>query len=54
MLFDGVLFIANLSELLNRYPDLSEDEFAAKCPYCRKNCNCKGCLRMQGVEEVHA
>ncbi|CAL4926134.1 unnamed protein product [Urochloa decumbens] len=33
------------------YPDLSEDEFAAKCPYCRKNCNCKGCLRMRGVEE---
>ncbi|CAL4934651.1 unnamed protein product [Urochloa decumbens] len=33
------------------YPGLSEDEFAAKCPYCRKNCNCKGCLRMRGVEE---
>ncbi|KAG8076505.1 hypothetical protein GUJ93_ZPchr0006g44030 [Zizania palustris] len=33
------------------YPDLPEDEFAAKCPYCRKNCNCKACLRMRGVEE---
>ncbi|PNT64314.1 lysine-specific demethylase JMJ25 isoform X3 [Brachypodium distachyon] len=33
------------------YPDLTEDEFAAKCPYCRKNCNCKSCLRMRGVEE---
>ncbi|CAN6287576.1 unnamed protein product [Urochloa humidicola] len=33
------------------YPGLSEAEFAAKCPYCRKNCNCKGCLRMRGVEE---
>ncbi|KAJ1294642.1 hypothetical protein BS78_01G161000 [Paspalum vaginatum] len=33
------------------YPDLSEDEFAAKCPFCRMNCNCKGCLRMQGVKE---
>ncbi|TVU46240.1 hypothetical protein EJB05_05765, partial [Eragrostis curvula] len=33
------------------YPDLSEDEFAAKCPYCRKNCNCKLCLRMRGVKE---
>ncbi|XP_039819572.1 lysine-specific demethylase JMJ25-like isoform X2 [Panicum virgatum] len=32
------------------YPDMSEDEFNAKCPYCRKNCNCKGCLRMRGVE----
>lgn len=33
------------------YPDLPEDEFAAKCPYCRNNCNCKACLRMRGVEE---
>ncbi|CAL4934684.1 unnamed protein product [Urochloa decumbens] len=35
------------------YPDLSEDEFAVKCPYCRKNCNCKACLRMlRGVAEA--
>ncbi|XP_008677147.1 lysine-specific demethylase JMJ25 isoform X2 [Zea mays] len=33
------------------YPNLPEDEFAVKCPYCRKNCNCKACLRMRGVEE---
>ncbi|CAL4886134.1 unnamed protein product [Urochloa decumbens] len=33
------------------YPNLPEDEFAAKCPYCRKNCNCKACLRMRRVEE---
>uniref|UniRef100_A0A0E0K787 JmjC domain-containing protein n=1 Tax=Oryza punctata TaxID=4537 RepID=A0A0E0K787_ORYPU len=33
------------------YPDLPENEFAAKCPYCRMNCNCKACLRMRGVEE---
>ncbi|KAF0934559.1 hypothetical protein E2562_025654 [Oryza meyeriana var. granulata] len=33
------------------YPDFPENEFAAKCPYCRKNCNCKACLRMRGVEE---
>lgn len=33
------------------YPDLSEDEFAAECPFCRMNCNCKGCLRMHGVKE---
>uniref|UniRef100_A0A0D9Z979 JmjC domain-containing protein n=1 Tax=Oryza glumipatula TaxID=40148 RepID=A0A0D9Z979_9ORYZ len=32
------------------YPGLSEVDFAAKCPYCRKNCNCKACLRMIGVE----
>ncbi|CAN6317656.1 unnamed protein product [Urochloa humidicola] len=35
------------------YPDFSEAEFAAKCPYCRQNCNCKACLRMlRGFEEV--
>ncbi|CAL4917856.1 unnamed protein product [Urochloa decumbens] len=35
------------------YPDLSEGDFAAKCPYCRQNCNCKACLRMlRGVEEA--
>ncbi|KAG2655162.1 hypothetical protein PVAP13_1NG547800 [Panicum virgatum] len=33
------------------YPNLPEEEFAVKCPYCRKNCNCKACLRMRGVEE---
>ncbi|KAL6635414.1 hypothetical protein ACP70R_028085 [Stipagrostis hirtigluma subsp. patula] len=33
------------------YPDLGEDDFATKCPYCRNNCNCKACLRMIGVEE---
>lgn len=31
---------------------MSEVDFAAKCPYCRKNCNCKACLRMIGVEKV--
>ncbi|KAK3159548.1 hypothetical protein QOZ80_2AG0151450 [Eleusine coracana subsp. coracana] len=33
------------------YPYLPEDEFAQKCPYCRKNCNCKACLRKRGVKE---
>ncbi|XP_072966548.1 lysine-specific demethylase JMJ29-like isoform X2 [Typha angustifolia] len=33
------------------YPHLQEDEFAEKCPVCRKNCNCKGCLRMRGLPE---
>ncbi|KAJ1281729.1 hypothetical protein BS78_04G328200 [Paspalum vaginatum] len=33
------------------YPNLPEDEFAAKCPFCRNNCNCKACLRMRGVKE---
>ncbi|XP_012699751.1 lysine-specific demethylase JMJ25, partial [Setaria italica] len=27
------------------YPHLSEDDFATNCPVCRKNCNCKACLR---------
>ncbi|KAE8803556.1 Lysine-specific demethylase 3B [Hordeum vulgare] len=34
------------------YPNLTEDGLAAKCPYCRKNCNCKACLRMKGIEEA--
>ncbi|KAJ3691451.1 hypothetical protein LUZ61_020615 [Rhynchospora tenuis] len=33
------------------YPQISKKEFAAKCPVCRKNCNCKACLRMEGVAE---
>ncbi|XP_073012145.1 lysine-specific demethylase JMJ29-like isoform X1 [Typha latifolia] len=33
------------------YPQLSEDEFAAKCPVCCTNCNCKACLRMIGFPE---
>ncbi|XP_040377787.1 lysine-specific demethylase JMJ25-like isoform X2 [Oryza brachyantha] len=33
------------------YPSLSKVDFAAKCPYCRKNCNCKACLRMIRVEK---
>nr|CAB3448521.1 unnamed protein product [Digitaria exilis] len=27
------------------YPHLSEDDFEKNCPVCRKNCNCKACLR---------
>ncbi|KAL9691700.1 hypothetical protein QQ045_012126 [Rhodiola kirilowii] len=35
------------------YPHLSEDEIAGVCPFCRKNCNCKACLRFDKViEEV--
>lgn len=29
----------------NRYPNLSEDDFVNKCPFCRNICNCKACLR---------
>ncbi|GJN38360.1 hypothetical protein PR202_gb27396 [Eleusine coracana subsp. coracana] len=35
-----------------KYPDLSEDEFAAKCPYCCKSCNCKLCLQKDKVKEI--
>ncbi|OAY75171.1 Lysine-specific demethylase JMJ25 [Ananas comosus] len=31
------------------YPHLTEEEFAKKCPFCCKNCNCKACLRMRGL-----
>ncbi|CAI9267741.1 unnamed protein product [Lactuca saligna] len=27
------------------YPKISEEEFIKACPFCRKNCNCKACLR---------
>lgn len=32
---------------------MSEEEFAAKCPVCRNNCNCKSCLRMKGPHKVY-
>eukprot|EP00250_Pteridium_aquilinum_P020467 c24825_g1_i1 orf=179-5329(+) len=28
------------------YPTLTKKEFEEACPVCRKNCNCKACLRM--------
>ncbi|KAJ0037921.1 hypothetical protein Pint_23206 [Pistacia integerrima] len=31
------------------YPKMSEDEIASSCPVCLGNCNCKTCLRMEGV-----
>ncbi|KAK9748015.1 hypothetical protein RND81_02G029800 [Saponaria officinalis] len=31
------------------YPDKSEEYFAEACPVCRGNCNCKACLRLEGV-----
>ncbi|CAM8926143.1 unnamed protein product [Rhodiola kirilowii] len=35
------------------YPHLSEDEIAGVCPFCRKNCNCKACLRFdKAIEEL--
>ena len=37
---------------LNRYPNLSEDDFVNKCPFCRNICNCKACLRMKVPKEA--
>ncbi|VFQ63579.1 unnamed protein product [Cuscuta campestris] len=30
------------------YPGMPEEAFAEKCPVCRRNCNCKACLRLDG------
>ncbi|XP_027180153.1 lysine-specific demethylase JMJ25-like isoform X1 [Coffea eugenioides] len=29
------------------YPGVQKEAFAESCPVCRKNCNCKACLRME-------
>lgn len=31
---------------------MSEDEIANCCPVCCGNCNCKACLRMEGLPAV--
>ncbi|PKA67037.1 Ribonuclease E/G-like protein, chloroplastic [Apostasia shenzhenica] len=45
----GKLFLCYLISF--RYPQLTPDDFAEKCPVCRFNCNCKACLRMRGIKE---
>lgn len=35
--------------ITNWYPKMSEEEIAESCPVCQGNCNCKSCLRMDGV-----
>lgn len=37
----------------NRYPHLTEDDFATHCPFCLNICNCKACLRSQKINRVH-
>ncbi|KAG9151671.1 hypothetical protein Leryth_001978 [Lithospermum erythrorhizon] len=35
------------------YPKMNEEDFAEACPVCCKNCNCKGCLRLDApIKEV--
>ncbi|WOK95580.1 lysine-specific demethylase JMJ25-like isoform X2 [Canna indica] len=43
--YPTILFIL----LFYWYPHLSEADFLTKCPVCRRNCNCKACLRMIGI-----
>ncbi|KAL9239543.1 hypothetical protein vseg_013853 [Gypsophila vaccaria] len=31
------------------YPEKPDEYFAEACPVCRGNCNCKACLRLEGV-----
>ncbi|GMJ04032.1 hypothetical protein HRI_004072400, partial [Hibiscus trionum] len=38
--------------LTNWYPNMSEEAIADACPFCRKNCNCKACLRMTGLHKM--
>uniref|UniRef100_A0A7N0RB64 Uncharacterized protein n=1 Tax=Kalanchoe fedtschenkoi TaxID=63787 RepID=A0A7N0RB64_KALFE len=33
------------------YPHLSQDDIADVCPFCRKNCNCKACLRFDKIDQ---
>ncbi|XP_063938596.1 lysine-specific demethylase JMJ29 isoform X2 [Daucus carota subsp. sativus] len=33
----------------NWYPQLSEEEIAEACPFCRGNCNCNTCLHSSGM-----
>ncbi|KAL9270453.1 Lysine-specific demethylase JMJ25-like protein, partial [Drosera capensis] len=30
------------------YPHMTKEEIAERCPFCRRNCNCKACLRLDG------
>ncbi|KAG6778480.1 hypothetical protein POTOM_014815 [Populus tomentosa] len=31
------------------YPEMTEGQFATRCPFCRKKCNCKVCLHSSGL-----
>ncbi|XP_057516242.1 lysine-specific demethylase JMJ29-like [Amaranthus tricolor] len=38
--------------ITNWYPNKTEEYFAESCPVCRGNCNCKACLRLEGLIRV--
>ncbi|XP_020541213.1 lysine-specific demethylase JMJ25 isoform X1 [Jatropha curcas] len=31
------------------YPEMTEEEIAEQCPFCRRNCNCNVCLHSSGL-----
>jgi hypothetical protein len=35
-----------------RYPEMTEGQFAKRCPFCRKKCNCNVCLHSSGLIKV--
>ncbi|KAK6154072.1 hypothetical protein DH2020_013711 [Rehmannia glutinosa] len=37
--------------IMSKYPELSKEAIAEACPRCRKNCNCKACLRRYNQPE---
>lgn len=41
-----VWWLLLLDAILCRYPRMSEEEIAQRCPVCLGNCNCKRCLRL--------
>ncbi|KAL5842450.1 hypothetical protein ACOSQ3_013053 [Xanthoceras sorbifolium] len=34
------------------YPQMSEEDIAELCPFCRRNCNCRVCLHTSGLIET--
>ncbi|KAF2303969.1 hypothetical protein GH714_025704 [Hevea brasiliensis] len=39
----------NLKVIYLWYPQMTEEEIAEQCPYCRRNCNCNACLHSSGL-----
>ncbi|XP_024526228.1 lysine-specific demethylase JMJ25-like [Selaginella moellendorffii] len=43
-----------LSCIKRWYPELTVKDVQKQCPFCRRNCNCKACLRTHGPKVVTA
>ncbi|KAK6127552.1 hypothetical protein DH2020_038710 [Rehmannia glutinosa] len=50
LLFVTVVVVCN-RDRDQMYPELSKEAIAEACPCCRKNCNCKACLRRYNQPE---